>query len=215
MRNLRRALLASGLGFAVSLIAACGSDTGLLSGDQANTLNNQASQISADLSAGRCDAALAAARSLQQEVGNLPSSISSTLRQDLALGATKISQLTPQQCHRVTTAPSTTPTTTSTPTTTATTTATTTTTPTTTTTTTATTTTPTGTTTTTGTSGGGGLGGTGGGSGGGGSGGGGPGGGGPGGGPGSGGGSGGDASGPGPGGATGGTNQLNSGSSNG
>lgn len=206
MRNLRRALLASGLGFAVSLIAACGSDTGLLSGDQANTLNNQASQISADLSAGRCDAALAAARSLQQEVGNLPSSISSSLRQDLDLGATKISQLTPQQCRRVTTSPSTTATTTSTPTTTATTTATTTTTPPTTTTTTATTTTGTGTTTTTGTSGGGGLGGTGGGSGGGGGG---------SGGGGSGGGSGGGTSSTGSGGATGGTNQLNSGSNNG
>ena len=198
MRNLRRALLASGLGFSVSLIAACGSNTGLLSGDQANTLNNQASQISADLSAGHCDAALAAARTLQQDVSNLPSSVSSSLRQDLDLGATRISQLTPQQCHRVTSTPTSTATTTSTPTTTATTTATTTTTTTTTPTTTATTTTPTG--TTTGSSGGGGLGGNGGGSGGGGSG---------------GGTGGGGTGGTGGGGATTGTYQLNGGSGNG
>lgn len=166
MRNLRRALLAGGLGFVVSCIAACGGGAGLLSGDQANTLNNRASEISGDLAAGRCGAARTAAASLVQDVGNLPSTVEARLRQDLDLGANTISQLAVQQCHPVSTQSRTTSTTTSTPTTTATTT----TTPTTHTATTTTTTTPattgtttgTGTGTTTGPTGGGGLGGTGG-----------------------------------------------------
>lgn len=161
MRNLKRALLASGLGFAVSLIAACGGGAGLLTGDQANTLNSKASEVSSALAAGHCGAAKTAARGLVQEVANLPNTVDGSLRQNLDLGATTISQLASQQCHPVATQPQTTPTTTSTPTTTATTTTPTTTTPTTT----ATTTTPTTTTTTTttgsggGSSGGGGLGG--------------------------------------------------------
>ena len=91
MRNLRRALLASGLGFAVSFIASCGGGAGLLSGDQANTLNNQLDQISAGLSAGHCRAARSAARGFVQQVSNLPSTVNVTLRQDLDAGANTVS----------------------------------------------------------------------------------------------------------------------------
>jgi hypothetical protein len=169
MRNLRRALLAGGLGFAVSLIASCGGGAGLLSGDQANTLNNQLNQVSADLAAGHCRAVRSDGRSLVAAVANLPSTINSTLRQDLAAGSSTVSQLAVKQCHPVSTTPTTTAATTTTtaPTTTATTT---TTTPPPTQTHTTTTTTPTPpptTVTTTGPSGGGGLGGGGGGGGGG------------------------------------------------
>lgn len=160
MRNLRRALLAGGLGFAVSCIAACGGGTGLLSGDQANTLNNQLSALSADLAAGHCRAARATAQRLVQQVGNLPGTVDSRLRQDLDLGAVTVSQLAGQQCRQVSTPSTSTPATTSTPA--ATTTTTTQTTTPTHTTTTSTTTTPATTPTTTGNnggpSGGGGLG---------------------------------------------------------
>jgi len=162
MRNVHRALLASGLGFAVSCIAACGGGAGLLSGDQAGTLNNQLNQISAALAAGRCSAAETAAHRLLQEAASLPSTVDSRLRQDLDLGAETISQLAPKQCHPTSSQPTTSSTTTSTPTTTSTATTTTTpttATPTTTTTTTTPATTPGTTGTTTGPSGGGGLGG--------------------------------------------------------
>jgi hypothetical protein len=162
MRNLRRALLASGLGFATSFIAACGGGAGLLSGDQANTLQNQLSRVSSALSARKCAAAKAAADRLVEQVAGLPTTITTPLLQDLDLGARTIRQLAATQCHapiHPTTAPQTTPTTG--PATTGTTTTTTTHTTTTHTTTTPTTpaTTPTTTGTTTGPSGGGGLGG--------------------------------------------------------
>ncbi len=125
MRKLPRALLAGGLGFAVSLIiAACGGGAGLLSGNQASTLNNQLSQISGDIQAGHCGAAQKAANQLLAQVQSLGGGVSAKLRQDLALGASTISRLTPAQCHQVTaqstpppsastptTGPSTTPTT--------------------------------------------------------------------------------------------------------
>lgn len=122
MRNLLRALLAGGLGFAASwAIAACGSSAGLLSGNQANTLNNQLDRVSGALAAGHCSAAGSAARQLVVQVSQLPHTIDSTLRQNLDNGASTISQLAAQQCHPVSTQ-ATTQTTTSTPTTTATTT---------------------------------------------------------------------------------------------
>lgn len=162
MRSLRRALLAGGLGFAVSCLAACGGGAGLLSGDQANTLNNQLNRISGELAAGHCRAVQSAAQGLVEKVAALPSSVDSRLRQDLDLGATTVSQLAAKQCRPA--KPATTPSaTTSTPTTTSATTTSTAPTTTTHTTTTPTTTTspttPTTPTTTTGPSGGGGLGG--------------------------------------------------------
>jgi hypothetical protein len=113
MRNLPRALLAGGLGFAVSLtIAACGGGAGLLSGNQANTLNNQLSKVSADLTAGHCDAARRDAQGLAAQVSSLPATVSAKLRQDLILGASTIRQLVPSQCRQVS-APAPTPSTTS------------------------------------------------------------------------------------------------------
>ena len=46
MRYAPRAILACGLGFAVSFVVACGGGSGLLSGDQSNALSGQAEQIS-------------------------------------------------------------------------------------------------------------------------------------------------------------------------
>src|SRR5579884_1635234 len=101
MRNLSRALLTGGLGFAMScVIAACGGGAGLLSGDQANSLNNQLNQISSALAQRHCRAAEAAAHGLVLEVANLPGTVSPRLRQDLDLGANTILTRAAQQCHQ-------------------------------------------------------------------------------------------------------------------
>lgn len=112
MRNVARAVLAGGLGFAVALVvAACGgSGVGLLSGDQANSLQSQLDQISAALSSGNCGAASSGADGLLTAVGNLPASVSAGLRNNLNQGATTVGQLARQQCRQATT--TTTPTTT-------------------------------------------------------------------------------------------------------
>lgn len=129
MRKLQRALLAGGLGFAVSCIAGCGGGAGLLSGDQANTLNNKLSQVSSALTAGHCGAAQIAAQQLVADVANLPGTLNGTLRQNLSDGAQTVSSGAAAQCHPVSSQTTSTPTTSSTPATTTTTTATTTTTP--------------------------------------------------------------------------------------
>jgi hypothetical protein len=163
MRTLRSALLAGGLGFAVTFITACGGGAGLLSGSQADNLNNQLDQVSSTLSSGDCNGVRTATRSLVSAVATLPDSVNLTLREDLGHAASQVSTLAVQQCHPAasTTSPITTATTSTAPTTTATTrtNTTTTTTPTTTTPTTPTTpaTTPTTPGTNTGPSGGGGL----------------------------------------------------------
>ena len=46
MRYAPRAILAGGLGFAVSCVAACGGGAGLLSGDQSIALSGQADAVS-------------------------------------------------------------------------------------------------------------------------------------------------------------------------
>jgi len=168
MRNRYRGRLAGSLGVAALLVAACGSGNGLLTGDQASTLQNQLSKVSSALNAGHCSGVRQATQDLVSEVASLPASVNGNLRQALDQEASQVSTLSVQQCHPASTPkPSTTPTTPTTPTTTTTTPTTpttTTTTPTTPTTPTTTSTTPATTPTTTGTnggsSGGGGLGGT-------------------------------------------------------
>jgi hypothetical protein len=167
MRYLPRALLAGGIGFAVSCLAACGGGAGLLSGNQSADLQAKLNQLAAAVSSHDCGAASSRADDLSRKVQNLPDTINVTLRQDLQNGVATVASLATQDCSHATTTStattssttSSTSTTTSTPTTTSA--STTTTTPTTTTstsTTTTSTTTPTITTTTT-PSGGGGLGG--------------------------------------------------------
>lgn len=172
-----RAILAGGTGFAVSLLAACGGGgNGLLSGDQANSLQSHLNQISSAVASRNCLKADRGSQALAVAVVNLPSTVNVTLRRDLAQGAHTVADLAMRDCHRqaatttstaktattpttttaTTTTTTTTPTTPTTPTTTPTTPTTPTTTPTTPTTPTTTPTTPT---TTPGGSGGGGLGG--------------------------------------------------------
>jgi hypothetical protein len=167
MRYAPRAILAGGLGFAVSFVAACGGGAGLLSGDQSIALSGQGNEINSAVQSGDCGAAINASAALNKDVQSLPVTVNPTLRSNLSQGAVTIAQLAAKDCRQhqatTTTSPPTTtaastPTTT-TATTTPTTTTTTSTTPTTTTSTTATTPTNPGTSLTTTTTGGAGLGG--------------------------------------------------------
>lgn len=115
MRHLPRAILSGGLGFAVSLIAGCGGGAGLLSGNQASDLSSQLDKVSSAVADGRCTAAQDAAASFGQAVSSLPSTISNTLKTDLAAAANTINQSVPQQCHKATATKTTPPTTASTP----------------------------------------------------------------------------------------------------
>lgn len=109
MRKIRRALLSGGLGFAVSLIAGCGGGAGLLSANQASTLNNQLNQVSSALNNGHCLAVQSATRDLVSSIAGLPATLNPKLRQDLDFAANQVSLLAVQECHPVS-APTTTPT---------------------------------------------------------------------------------------------------------
>jgi hypothetical protein len=72
MRYISRALLPGVLGFAVAvLVAACGGGSGLLSGDQATSLDNQLNTVAAAIDSGQCNAADSAARGFDSSVSNL------------------------------------------------------------------------------------------------------------------------------------------------
>jgi hypothetical protein len=110
-----RAFLAGGLGFAVSFVVACGGGNGLLTGDQASTLNSQLASVSSAVSAGQCGAAASAATAFGNDIGNLPSTVNTTLVQDLARGAATVGDLAAKDCQNPhhSSSTSTTPTTTS------------------------------------------------------------------------------------------------------
>lgn len=99
MRPGLRGLVAGGLGFAVSLIAACGSSSGLLSATTANSLTAQLQQISTDIQQGNCAGAADELGRVTQQIQNLPSSVNSTLRSNLDQGLTKAQELVASQCR--------------------------------------------------------------------------------------------------------------------
>jgi hypothetical protein len=104
MRFAARAVLAGGLGFAVSLIvAACGGGSGLLSGDQANTLNGQLDQVNSAVASRNCGAAVNASQNFGNAVANLPQTVNTTLRANLNQGASTISDLASKDCRTTTT----------------------------------------------------------------------------------------------------------------
>ncbi len=128
-----RAFLAGGLGFAVSFLVACGGGNGLLTSNQASSLNNQLGSVSSAVAAGQCGAATSAAQAFSNQVKNLPSTVSTTLVQNLAQGAGTVGDLAARDCQSSSSSSSTSSSTTSPTTTTTTTTSTTTSSPTTTT----------------------------------------------------------------------------------
>ena len=119
MRYAPRAILAGGLGFAVSCVAACGGSAGLLSGDQSIALSGQGNEISSAVQSGDCGAAINASAALNRDVATLPVTVNPTLRGNLNQGALTIAQLAARDCrqHTATTilTPATTSSTTTTP----------------------------------------------------------------------------------------------------
>jgi hypothetical protein len=72
MRYISRALLPGVLGFAVAvLVAACGGSSGLLSANQATSLDNQLNTIAARIDGGQCGPAGRAAQEFDSSVSNL------------------------------------------------------------------------------------------------------------------------------------------------
>jgi hypothetical protein len=103
-----RAILAAGLGFAVSFVVACGGGSGLLSGDQSDALSGQADQISSAVQSGNCGAAVSASAVLDNQVQTLPVTVNSTLRSNLSQGASTIAELARKDCRHTTSTQSTT-----------------------------------------------------------------------------------------------------------
>lgn len=97
MRYLPRALLAGAVGFAVALLAGCGSSGGLLSADQASTLNNQLNSVSSALSAHNCPAVATATANLTDSASSL-SGVDGNLSTTVAEVASSIAGLAKQQC---------------------------------------------------------------------------------------------------------------------
>jgi len=100
MRLVARAVLAGGLGFAAALlVAACGGGSGLLSSDQANTLNGQLNQLASAVGSHNCNAAQNASQSFATAVAGLPQTVNSTVRSNLTQGASTISDLAVRDCQ--------------------------------------------------------------------------------------------------------------------
>ena len=87
MRYAPRAILAGGLGFAVSFLAACGGSAGLLSGDQSIALSGQGNRPDLRGASGNCGAAVNASAALNDDVQKLPITVNPTLRENLTQGA--------------------------------------------------------------------------------------------------------------------------------
>jgi hypothetical protein len=94
-----RAFLAGGLGFAAAFVVACGGGNGLLSANQSSSLSGQLQSISVALTSHQCGAAANAATSLNNAVANLPSTVNTTLLQNLGQGASTVAQLASSDCQ--------------------------------------------------------------------------------------------------------------------
>jgi hypothetical protein len=114
MRYAPRALLAGGLGFAVSCLAACGGGAGLLSGSDSSNLNSQLDSVSAAVDGGHCGAASSAVATLGNSVRNLPAKVNPALRANLLQGVSTVAVLAQHDCRTTSTNPATSPTTTTT-----------------------------------------------------------------------------------------------------
>ena len=105
MRPALRALVAGGLGFAVSLIAACGGGSRVLSADQANALSSQLNQVQAAVNRGDCSGIVDSLSQLSAGISNVPNA---TAKANLTEGFDTLQSQAKSQC------PSSTPRTTST-----------------------------------------------------------------------------------------------------
>jgi hypothetical protein len=113
MRPALRALVAGGLGFAASLLAACGGGSRVLSADQASALSSRLNQLQAAVNNGDCSGVANGLSQLSTEIANVSNA---TARANLTEGFDTLQQQASREC------PASTPRTTSTTTTTKTTT---------------------------------------------------------------------------------------------
>ncbi len=98
MRHAPRAL-AGGLLAALALsLAACGSSSGLLSGQQAASLNAALDQVHVSLRAHDCAAARSEAAALKARIQQLPGSVNQKVRDSLAQGADTVERLVTRDC---------------------------------------------------------------------------------------------------------------------
>jgi len=92
-----RAIVAAGLGFAVSALVGCGGSGSLLSGGQANQLSAQLEQASQDLASFNCRSAASDINTFRSNVNAL-NSVNATLIRNLDQGAQTIQTLADREC---------------------------------------------------------------------------------------------------------------------
>jgi hypothetical protein len=92
-----RAIVAAGLGFAVSALVGCGGSGSLLSNSQANRLDNQLSQAADDLASYRCVRAAGDITAFRNAVDSL-NTVNATLIRNLDQGASTIQELASREC---------------------------------------------------------------------------------------------------------------------
>lgn len=95
MRPALRAFVAGGLGFAVSLIAACGGGSRVLSADQAGALNAQLSRLQSAVQGGDCGGVQNALQQLSVEIANVPNT---SARNNLTEGYNTLQQQATANC---------------------------------------------------------------------------------------------------------------------
>jgi hypothetical protein len=96
MRPALRALVAGGLGFAVSLIAACGGGSRVLSADQANALRSRLDQLQSAVNNGNCTGVQNGLSQLSAEISNVPNS---TARTNLTDGFETLQRQASTECQ--------------------------------------------------------------------------------------------------------------------
>ena len=95
MRPALRALVAGGLGFAVSLIAACGGGSRVLSADQAGALSAQLTQLQNAVNNGDCTGVQTALSQLSAEISNVAND---TARANLTEGYDTLQRQATSEC---------------------------------------------------------------------------------------------------------------------
>ena len=96
MRSALRAFVAGGLGFAVSLIAACGGGSRVLSADQANTLRARLDQLQTAVNNGDCSSVRNGLSQLSVEISNVPNAAA---RSNLTAGFETLQRQSSTECQ--------------------------------------------------------------------------------------------------------------------
>jgi hypothetical protein len=96
--------LAAGVAVAVGLVS-CGSDKGLLPGDNAQQIIDNLNQVEQDAANGDCDAAAEHAAEVRTQIEALGNDVNAQLRQRLSEGADRLENVISTSCVAATTTP--------------------------------------------------------------------------------------------------------------